>query len=132
MVFECLPLHGIFVLTEIFLLMDKYDLYGKIAIPKKHDFEHEVPGLYRIAAEKKGIFVNSALTEPFGLTLIEAAASGLPIVATEDGGPQDIIANCKNGELVDPLPDCRHRALAAWKAGATVALGRRTDRLGRR
>ena len=26
------------VLTEILLLMDKYDLYGKIAIPKKHDF----------------------------------------------------------------------------------------------
>ncbi|MBW2429388.1 MAG: glycosyltransferase, partial [Deltaproteobacteria bacterium] len=40
------------VLTEILLLMDKYDLYGKIAIPKKHDFEHEVPELYRIAAEK--------------------------------------------------------------------------------
>ncbi|MEJ2730592.1 MAG: glycosyl transferase family 1, partial [Deltaproteobacteria bacterium] len=38
------------VLTEILLLMDKYDLYGKIAIPKKHDFEHEVPELYRIAA----------------------------------------------------------------------------------
>jgi sucrose-phosphate synthase len=46
------------VLTEILLLMDKYDLYGKIAIPKKHDFEHEVPELYRIAAEKKGVFVD--------------------------------------------------------------------------
>ena len=89
------------VLTEILLLMDKYDLYGKIAIPKKHDFEHEVPELYRIAAEKKGVFVNSALTEPFGLTLIESAACGLPIVAPDDGGPRDIIKNCQCGLLVD-------------------------------
>ncbi len=89
------------VLTEILLLMDKYDLYGKIAIPKKHDFEHEVPELYRIAAEKKGVFVNSALTEPFGLTLIEAAACGLPIVAPDDGGPRDIVKNCPSGILVD-------------------------------
>jgi sucrose-phosphate synthase len=88
------------VLTEILLLMDKYDLYGKIAIPKKHDFEHEVPELYRIAAEKKGVFVNSALTEPFGLTLIEAAACGLPILAPDDGGPQDIVKNCQCGILV--------------------------------
>jgi sucrose-phosphate synthase len=89
------------VLTEILLLMDKYDLYGKIAIPKKHDFEYEVPELYRIAAEKRGVFVNSALTEPFGITLIEAAATGLPIVAPNDGGPQDIIGNCMCGILVD-------------------------------
>ena len=89
------------VLTEILLLMDKYDLYGKIAIPKKHDFEHEVPELYRIAAEKKGVFVNSALSEPFGLTLIEAASCGLPIVAPDDGGPRDIIKNCPSGILVD-------------------------------
>jgi sucrose-phosphate synthase len=88
------------VLTEILLLMDKYDLYGKIAIPKRHDFEHEVPELYRIAAEKKGVFVNSALTEPFGLTLIEAAACGLPIVAPDDGGPRDILKNCQCGVLV--------------------------------
>jgi sucrose-phosphate synthase len=89
------------VLTEILLLMDKYDLYGKIAIPKKHDFEHEVPELYRIAAEKKGVFVNSALTEPFGLTLIEAAACGLPIIAPDDGGPRDIVKNCQCGILVN-------------------------------
>jgi sucrose-phosphate synthase len=89
------------VLTEILLLMDKYDLYGKIAIPKRHDFETEVPELYRIAAETKGVFVNSALTEPFGLTLIEAGACGLPVVAPDDGGPRDIIKNCQCGLLVD-------------------------------
>ncbi len=90
------------VLTDILLLMDRYDLYGKMAIPKKHDFEMEVPELYRIAAEKRGVFVNVALTEPFGLTLLEAAACGVPIVATNDGGPRDIMSNCQNGILVDP------------------------------
>jgi sucrose-phosphate synthase len=90
------------VLTDMLLLMDKYDLYGKMAIPKSHDFEREVPELYRLAAEKKGVFVNAALTEPFGLTLIEAAACGLPLVATNDGGPQDILHNLQNGTLVDP------------------------------
>ena len=90
------------VLTEMLLLMDKYDLYGKMAIPKRHDFEHEVPELYRIAADKRGVFVNPALTEPFGLTLLEAAASGLPVVTTNDGGPRDIIENCRNGILVNP------------------------------
>lgn len=89
------------VLTEMLLAMDKYDLYGKMAIPKKHDFEYEVPALYRIAAERRGVFINPALTEPFGLTLLEASATGLPIVATDDGGPNDIVRNCKNGILVD-------------------------------
>ncbi|MDP2401091.1 MAG: HAD family hydrolase, partial [Actinomycetota bacterium] len=59
--------------------------------------------LYRIAAASRGLFVNPALTEPFGLTLIEAAACGLPLVATENGGPVDIMRNCRNGYLIDPL-----------------------------
>lgn len=93
------------VLTEMLLLMDKYDLYGRMAIPKKHDFENEVPELYRIAAEGKGVFVNPALTEPFGLTILEAAATGLPVVATNDGGPKDIFRNCDCGILADPTDE---------------------------
>lgn len=90
------------VLTELMLMIDHYDLYGRIAYPKHHEPE-DVPNFYRIAARTRGVFVNPALTEPFGLTLLEAAASGLPMVATNDGGPQDIVNNCKNGVLVDPL-----------------------------
>jgi sucrose-phosphate synthase len=90
------------VLIDLLLVIDLYDLYGRVAIPKHH-LADEVPELYRIAARSKGVFINPALTEPFGLTLLEAAASGLPLVATENGGPVDIIGNCQNGLLVDPL-----------------------------
>jgi len=90
------------VLTNILLLIDSYDLYGKVAIPKNHRAD-EVAAIYRLATASGGVFINPALTEPFGLTILEAAASGLPVVATENGGPVDIIANCHNGELVDPL-----------------------------
>lgn len=88
------------VLTEMLLLMDKYNLYGKMAIPKQN-YENEVPELYRIIAETNGMYVNSAFYENFGITLIEAASTGVPVVATNDGGPRDIISNLKNGILVD-------------------------------
>ncbi len=99
------------VLGDLLLDIDRYDLYGRVAYPKHHKRD-EVPTLYRLAAATRGVFINPALTEPFGLTLIEAAASGLPIVATSDGGPRDIIGNCHNGLLIDPLsPDDMAAAL---------------------
>jgi sucrose-phosphate synthase len=90
------------IFKDLLLTIDRYDLYGKIAYPKNIP-TGDVGVLYRLVALSKGVFVNPALTEPFGLTLIEAAASGLPIVATKDGGPVDIIKNCQNGYLIDPL-----------------------------
>lgn len=90
------------VMSELLLDIDKYDLWGKVAFPKNISQEY-IPELYRYAAKTKGVFVNAAFTEPFGLTLIEAAASGLPIVAPNDGGPQDILSNCGNGLLTNTL-----------------------------
>ncbi|MEB3340024.1 HAD-IIB family hydrolase [Okeania sp.] len=90
------------IFKDLLLTIDLYDLYGKVAYPKAIAGE-DVGVVYRLAATSGGVFVNPALTEPFGLTLIEAAASGLPIVATRDGGPIDIIKNCQNGYLIDPL-----------------------------
>jgi sucrose-phosphate synthase len=77
------------VLTSVLKLIDKYDLYGQVAYPKHHK-QSEVPDIYRLAARTKGVFINCAYIEPFGLTLIEAAAYGLPMVATQNGGPVDI------------------------------------------
>ena len=99
------------VLREILLLKDRFDLYGKLAIPKRHDTQWEAPELCRLAAESRGVFVNVAFNEPFGLTLLEAAACGLPVLATNQGGPVDIVRNLRNGILVDP------RDTAAMQAG---------------
>jgi sucrose-phosphate synthase len=90
------------VWNDLLRAIDDSDLYGKVAYPKHHE-SNEVAGLYRWAAQRGGLFVNPAFTEPFGLTLLEAAAAGLPLVATNDGGPRDILANCQNGTLVNPL-----------------------------
>ncbi|ERN14337.1 probable sucrose-phosphate synthase 1 [Amborella trichopoda] len=88
-------------LTTILKLIDKYDLYGQVAYPKHHK-QSDVPEIYRLAAKTKGVFINPAFIEPFGLTLIEASANGLPIVATKNGGPVDIHRVLDNGLLVDP------------------------------
>lgn len=88
------------VLQQVFELVDRYDLYGHVAYPKQHQ-RRQIPDIYRWAARLGGVFVNPALTEPFGLTLLEAAACGLPVVATDDGGPRDILRRCQNGLLVD-------------------------------
>tara|TARA_Y100001978_G_C23669393_1_gene422902 strand:- start:132 stop:1580 length:1449 start_codon:yes stop_codon:yes gene_type:complete len=88
------------VFQHVFEIIDKYNLYGKVAYPKKHT-PGQIPSIYRWAASRRGIFVNPALTEPFGLTLLEAASCGLPMVATNDGGPREINLKCENGLLVD-------------------------------
>ncbi|MDZ7800390.1 MAG: HAD-IIB family hydrolase [Trueperaceae bacterium] len=89
------------VLTDLLLSMDRYDLYGKLALPKKHDPGTDIPVLYRLAASSRGVFINPALVENFGITLIEASSSGLPVVSTDHGGPKEIIGTCGSGELVD-------------------------------
>jgi sucrose-phosphate synthase len=90
------------VMNDLLLDIDRYDLWGKVAFPK-HVTQDDLPELYRLAAHRRGVFVNPAMTEPFGLTLIEAAASGLPFIAPDDGGPRDILENCRNGLLADTL-----------------------------
>lgn len=89
------------VIREMLALVDKYDLYGRVSLPKHHSPE-DVPDIYRLAFKRRGVFVNASHGEGFGLTLIEAAASGLPIVATYDGGPREIVERLRNGLLVDP------------------------------
>lgn len=89
------------ILTNLLLMMDKYDLYGKMAIPKKNDPRLDVPEIYRVAARKKGVFINATPGENFGLTIVEASACGLPVVASPTGGPKEIIEQCNNGLLVD-------------------------------
>lgn len=58
--------------------------------------------LYRYIADRRGIFVQPALFEAFGLTIIEAMVSGLPTFATRYGGPLEIIEEAVSGFHLDP------------------------------
>ena len=58
--------------------------------------------LYRYIADSHGAFVQPALYEGFGLTVIEAMTCGLPTFATCNGGPKEIVENEKSGFHIDP------------------------------
>ena len=89
------------VMRDLLVRIDRHDLWGRVALPKRH-VEADVPGIYGLARARRGVFVNVALNEPFGLTFLEAAASGVPVIATNQGGPNDILERCGHGTLVDP------------------------------
>lgn len=58
--------------------------------------------LYRVIADTKGAFVQPAVYEAFGLTVVEAMTCGLPTFATCNGGPAEIIVHGKSGFHIDP------------------------------
>jgi sucrose synthase len=58
--------------------------------------------LYRVIADRHGVFAQPALFEAFGLTVIEAMGSGLPVFATCYGGPLEIIENGRSGFHINP------------------------------
>jgi len=58
--------------------------------------------IYRFVADHHGAFVQPALFEAFGLTVIEAMSSGLPTFATCFGGPLEIIEDGVSGFHIDP------------------------------
>lgn len=88
------------VLDKLHSLAADPALLGRVALPQSHD-ANDVAALYGLAA-RGGVFVNPALHEPFGLTLVEAAAAAVPVVATCNGGSAEIMETIGHGLLVDP------------------------------
>lgn len=80
----------------------KVTQYMKFLGPK---FGAELADIYREAA----LFVLPSLYETFGLVILEAMASGLPVVATRVGGVPELVRDEYNGVLVSPKD---HVALA--------------------
>lgn len=89
-------------IIKLYRIIEEYNLHGKIRwlgvrLPKDESGE-----IYRVIADRQGIFVQPALFEAFGLTILEAMISGLPTFATQFGGPLEIIQDKLNGFYINP------------------------------
>jgi len=83
-------------------LFDRHGLDGQVRWLGVH-LEKPLAGeVYRYIADRRGAFVQPALFEAFGLTVIEAMSCGLPAFATCYGGPLEIIEDGVSGYHVDP------------------------------
>lgn len=83
-------------------LIEKYQLKGQIRWIAAQTDRYRNGELYRCIADTRGAFVQPALYEAFGLTVIEAMNCGLPTFATNQGGPAEIIVDGVSGFHIDP------------------------------
>ncbi|MEA5578486.1 sucrose synthase [Anabaena sp. UHCC 0451] len=89
-------------IVRLYHIIDEYNLHGKIRWLGVRLTKSDSGEIYRVIAERQGIFVQPALFEAFGLTILEAMISGLPTFATQFGGPQEIIQDQVNGFYINP------------------------------
>ncbi|KAI9192461.1 hypothetical protein LWI28_023209 [Acer negundo] len=96
-------------MKKMYNLIDQYKLNGQFRWISSQMNRVRNGELYRYICDTKGAFVQPALYEAFGLTVVEAMTCGLPTFATCKGGPAEIIVNGKSGFHIDPY----HGDLAA-------------------
>jgi len=84
-------------------ILDDHDLDGSVRWVEMQTDKYRVGEIYRLVADRRGSFVQPALFEAFGLTVIEAMSSGLPVFATRFGGPAEIIEHGDSGFHIDPV-----------------------------
>ncbi|MGV1098311.1 sucrose synthase [Thiovibrio sp. JS02] len=83
-------------------LLVRHELGGSVRWIGKFLGKEETGEAYRVIADRQGVFVQPALFEAFGLTILEAMHTGLPVFATQFGGPLEIIEHEKTGFLINP------------------------------
>jgi sucrose synthase len=83
-------------------LFEEYGLEEQVRWLEMQTDKTKVGELYRLVADQRGAFVQPALFEAFGLTVVESMSSGLPTFATRYGGPLEIIEDGKSGFHIDP------------------------------
>jgi sucrose synthase len=83
-------------------LYDEHNLDGQFRWIGFQSERTLVGELYRFIADHRGVFVQPALFEAYGLTVVEAMSTGLPTFATCYGGPSEIIEDGVSGFHIDP------------------------------
>jgi glycosyltransferase involved in cell wall biosynthesis len=73
-------------------------VYGNVTNLHFLGWREDIPQILKMT----DVFVLPSLREAFGLVLLEAMASGVAVVATDNGGTKDIIEDGKSGFLVPP------------------------------
>jgi glycosyltransferase involved in cell wall biosynthesis len=63
------------------------------------------------------VFPFASRTDTFGQVLLEAQASGLPVVAVAEGGPTALIADGESGLLREPDPQALAEAVLSIAEG---------------
>ncbi|MDX2231934.1 MAG: sucrose synthase [Leptolyngbyaceae cyanobacterium bins.349] len=89
-------------IRKLYQIIDEYQLHGKIRWLGVRLQKGDSGEVYRIICDRQGIFVQPALFEAFGLTILEAMITGLPTFATRFGGPLEIIQDQTNGFYINP------------------------------
>lgn len=83
-------------------LFDEHGLEGDARWVEMQTDKNRVGELYRSVADTGGAFVQPALFEGFGLTVVEAMSSGLPVFVTRYGGPLEVVEDGISGFHIDP------------------------------
>ena len=89
-------------IKKLYAIIEQYNLHGKIrwlGVRLSKSLSGEI---YRVIADGQGIFVQPALFEAFGLTILEAMITGIPTFGTQFGGPLEIIQDGVNGFYINP------------------------------
>jgi glycosyltransferase involved in cell wall biosynthesis len=79
-----------------------------------------------VLARSDAVLIASETPEPFGNVMLEAMEVGLPVIATAQGGPLDVVVDGETGLLVAPEPQAIAGAIARF-----VEDGELRARLGR-
>ena len=89
------------ILEALISAVQRADLWGGISAFGLSG-QTALAALYRWGAATGGVFCLPAEYEPFGMTVVEAMAVGLPVVVTQNGGPQETTDGGRAGLLADP------------------------------
>ncbi|KAK9364896.1 hypothetical protein V1509DRAFT_634930 [Lipomyces kononenkoae] len=76
------------------------------------------------------VFVHCSITETFGLVVLEAMASGIPVIARDMGGPSEIVADKESGYLV-PASDLEAFVSCVERLGQDAELRATMGKAGR-